>query len=167
MMVFGVIIALLYFVYWLLLSTPKKESNVKVHVPNARDMQVIEFATLANRNVENGDIREAIYNYNRAISLDPSTPVYYINRAYCKIEIKDFEGAIEDSNTAISLEKFRHRAYYNRGVAYFFLGNLDQACDDWSLAAKDGSKDAVEMLRLHYKPKPYVASDRQFDDLPF
>jgi tetratricopeptide (TPR) repeat protein len=60
--------------------------------------------------------REAVAQFNKALTLNPRYAIAYFLRAYAKDYLNDFQGALADHNQAISLNPENANAYYNRGL---------------------------------------------------
>lgn len=90
----------------------------------------------AETNLDDGNYKEAIKNYNRAISLIPSLTDIYHNRGLAKRRIDDLDGAIEDFNKAIDSDASNKAfAYYNRGLIKFHkLKDPQGALEDYNKA---------------------------------
>jgi tetratricopeptide (TPR) repeat protein len=60
--------------------------------------------------------REAVAQFNQAVSLNPRYTIAYFLRAYVKDQLNDPQGALADYNQATSLNPKDATAYYNRGI---------------------------------------------------
>ena len=85
---------------------------------------------------DSGNYKEAIKNYDRAISLIPSLTDIYYNRGIAKRIIDNLDGAIEDFNKAIDLDASNKAyAYYDRGlIKYHKLNDSHGALADYNKA---------------------------------
>ena len=45
---------------------------------------------------DEGDLKEALENFNKAVEVDPFNPIAYFNRATVKVDMGDIEGARND-----------------------------------------------------------------------
>jgi tetratricopeptide (TPR) repeat protein len=79
-------------------------------------------------------IREAIYHYNRAISLKPYHYGYYNDRGNAYANLGMYQPAIDDFNKAISLKPDYVETYYNRGTFYGRIGQYQLAIVDLNKA---------------------------------
>lgn len=68
------------------------------------------------------NIKEAIFDFNKAIELNPKFVGAYINRGSVKNELHEFREAIQDLNKAIELNHNSTEAFNNRGIAKIALG---------------------------------------------
>ena len=79
------------------------------------------------------NFENALINFNTAISMDSTNPVYYFDRAfYAKENLGDFSGAIEDYTIAIDMVNGDNdaNAYSNRGHAQMMLEKYKDAITD-------------------------------------
>jgi tetratricopeptide (TPR) repeat protein len=113
----------------------------------------------------------AVFDFTKAIMLNPDLPQPYTSRAAAKIELHDYEGAIEDCTEAIRLhfrmdmeeETHSHlhqegrrrinpiysKLYSMIGTAKLILGNIDAAMVDLNSARLLGNKDAVDLIKTY------------------
>lgn len=82
---------------------------------------------------EQGNFKDAITAFSKAIGLEPR-PLTYYNRGYSYGELGDQIQAIKDYDMAIKLNPNYERAYASRGMAYGELGNPNQAVKDFDKA---------------------------------
>ena len=66
-------------------------------------------------------------DYDKALSLDPRSPVLLSNRGENYLDSGQYQRAIEDFNQAIALDPDFAPPYINRAVAYYFLKRYDEA----------------------------------------
>ena len=118
-----------------------------------------------------GDFDRAIADYTKAISIsnepqpetngdgssldDEDRAMIYIYRAIAYISKSDYHNVIADANEAIKTGHFLDNAYLARGKAYYNLGPMGQAFEDWKTAANHGSKGALielEKYGIKYTP---------------
>jgi tetratricopeptide (TPR) repeat protein len=89
----------------------------------------------------NGNFKEAIASFDKAITLNNTTPDYFTARGYAYFSDKQYAAAIEDFSTTIKLAPTKGEAYYARGVVYGEQKNKTLACMDWKKAESLGYKD--------------------------
>ena len=77
-----------------------------------------------------GDLEGALRQYSEAISIDSSNPVFFGNRAAVQTKLKKYNEAIEDCKKAIALDPAYVKAYSRLGLAYYHLGQYQQAIDE-------------------------------------
>ena len=66
---------------------------------------------------EDGDLDQAIADYDQALVLDPQHVGAYYSRGNAYFSKGDFDQAITDFDQAIELDQQYVNAYYNRGLA--------------------------------------------------
>ena len=87
-------------------------------------------------------------DYDKVISIDPTFPYSYYNRANIRCEQKDFKGAEEDYTKAIELNPDFAEAYFNRALVYTYIGNNEKAVADLSKAGELGMVQAYNVIKL-------------------
>ena len=81
---------------------------------------------------EKGDYYGAIFDYTKAIEMNPNYASAYYNRGNIKgRELKDNKGALLDFNKSLEIDSFNDQAYISRGVVKRRLGNLYGALSDY------------------------------------
>lgn len=83
----------------------------------------------------------AIDNYTKAIELNPSSAVYYSNRAFAHMKLESYGATIADATKAIELDARFIKAYYRRGDANFALSKFKQSLKDFRVASKLAPSD--------------------------
>ena len=78
-----------------------------------------------------GNYREAIAHYTRAIDMEPREAGAYINRGAAYESTGDLDLALQDLNIALGMGP-RSEAYHIRGHVYFRKGDFGQAVLDFS-----------------------------------
>jgi tetratricopeptide (TPR) repeat protein len=83
----------------------------------------------------NGELKEAITEYDSIIHIDPKYKMAHFNIGYIQlVYLKDYKKAIEYFTDAISCDPKYAEAYYNRGYSYELMGNYQNAKDDYHKA---------------------------------
>ncbi len=111
-------------------STPKVENDAKAY--NIRGFSWYK----------KGDYDEAIFDYTKAIELNPRYAEAYYNRGIAFDDKGDYDRAIFDYTKAIELNPRYAEAYVNRGIAYGSKGQLDQAISNFNAAIEIDPKGA-------------------------
>lgn len=83
---------------------------------------------------ENGNYEDAIAAYGRAVNLDPSGVIAFINRGKAYLENGEYEKAIEDFEKALSLDPQNATLYVNRASALALKGDHASAVRDYDSA---------------------------------
>jgi serine/threonine protein kinase/Tfp pilus assembly protein PilF len=81
-----------------------------------------------------GDYKNAIADYNQAISLAPKYASTYVNRGNARYALEDYKNAIADFDRAISLNPKNMFVYSGRGNARYALGDKKGAIADYDQA---------------------------------
>jgi len=97
---------------------------------NAGDFEVKK----ANYRLEDGQLDEALVEFNRALEKDPEHLGAYLGLGVTWLQRQEFEKAIVFFDEAIALDSEFAVAYANRGIARDQLGQYQQACDDYQRA---------------------------------
>ena len=98
-------------------------------------------------NYKNGDYFKAVYDFTKAIEIDPNYSEAYYNRGWNKAKLKDYYGAISDYTKAIEINPNYLSEYKNRGIDKEIIGDLKGACADWQKASQLGDQDAANWVR--------------------
>ncbi|GJM34921.1 MAG: hypothetical protein DHS20C18_39220 [Saprospiraceae bacterium] len=88
------------------------------------------------------EYKEAAFDLNKAIYLDPQFAEAYCNRALLNLQTNDLEGAKEDLQTAMSLNE---TLPYN----YLHLGLYHQKSGDFALALEQFNK--AKAMNIDYR----------------
>lgn len=91
---------------------------------------------------------EAIEFYTKAIECDPTSPIYFANRAQCQLFEQRYGACEADCTLAIQLDQNYLKAYYRRALARIELQKIDQARQDleYVLSREPTNKDASSKL---------------------
>lgn len=85
-----------------------------------------------------GQYYESIELYDKVISIQPDNSRFYSGRGKAKEGAEDYFGAIEDATSSLTLatvdKEIDREHYCQRGRAYFALGVIDRALQDFSEA---------------------------------
>ncbi|KAK9459344.1 Metallo-dependent phosphatase-like protein [Lipomyces oligophaga] len=75
----------------------------------------------ANEVLASGNYQMAVQLYSKAIDLDPTSEIYWSNRAQAYIKDEMYGAAIQDATEAIRINPDYVKSYYRRAVAYTSL----------------------------------------------
>jgi small glutamine-rich tetratricopeptide repeat-containing protein alpha len=91
---------------------------------------------------------EAIELYTQAINLDPTSAVYYSNRAAAYSLLGKHNAAIEDCNAALKIDSNYSKAYSRLGLAYFELAKYKESVDAYknALALEPSNTNVQQFL---------------------
>ncbi len=132
-----------------------------------------EYLLRGNNKVLLGDYKAAIYEFTKAIIVDPDFPHPYTCRGAAKLELRDYVGAIEDCRHAIKLhfqDEFEKnndykpinsngkklnpvygRLYSIIGIAKLLMGKTDDGILDLNSARLLGNMDAIDIMKTYGK----------------
>ena len=117
-------------------------------VPHTAQAQSAQF--YFDRGLEsyrNEDFLGAIFDYSKAIEINPRYAEAYNNRGDAKFRLKDDSGAISDYSKAIEINPRYAKAYSNRGdVKFLYEGDYQGCCADWRKASKLGDNYASQSV---------------------
>jgi tetratricopeptide (TPR) repeat protein len=83
---------------------------------------------------QEGLLDESIASFDLAISLNPSTALYYTKRGLVQLDKKYFDSAINSFDQAIKLNSQDPMSFYYRGIAQLEKSNFNAAIDSFDLA---------------------------------
>lgn len=120
--------------------------------------------------LEDGQITDAIANFDHVISIDPNQWRAYVGRARAFVKKGDFQKAIDDASTALKLES-NTDAYAVRAEAYRKLHQFPEAIADYDAAQRFDADVAdtwlayAKDLRAAGKTKEAEDAVKRADDL--
>jgi len=76
---------------------------------------------------QNGNLDSAIFDYNKAIEIDPNIPLIYANRANAYSNKRLFDEAVADYKKALEINPKDDKVYHDLGMVYVNKGDFDQA----------------------------------------
>ena len=123
------------------------QKNLSKNPKNLQTQRSAELEkTKGNEALKSGDYKEALAYYNKAISLDPKKAIYFGNRAFVRLKMKDYKKAIKDSSESVKIDSTYIKGYYRRAKANEFLRNFLNV-----------GMDYLQILKLD--PKNKIASE--------
>ncbi|KAL9542172.1 hypothetical protein MBANPS3_008747 [Mucor bainieri] len=95
------------------------------------------------------DYTNAILHYGRAIDLDPTVPVYFVNRAMAYLKTNSFLEAEKDCSRGLELQPKNVKALWRRGIALRELGRMNEARKDFEtgLTIEPSNKSLLDELK--------------------
>ena len=105
------------------------------------------YNNLAQIDIKESKLRDAIDHFTSAIELDSRVPEYYSGRASAYQQLDYDEKAISDYTQAIALGQKDQILYNNRGIAYMDVGEYAKAAADFTTALKGDSVDKTVVLQ--------------------
>ncbi len=121
-----------------------EDSLQKKKTLQSNSISSISSAALANNEEgllksKAGHFNLAIVCFTKAIQLDSSLAIAFLNRADAKKQLMDYQSALSDYNHAIKMKltwEESYEAYYNRGLTLSLLSHLKEALSSFSYAIK-------------------------------
>ncbi len=104
--------------------------SAKTETLTLQDSRAYNKRGLAHASMRNYE--QAIYDYTKAIQLDPQYAEAYNNRSAAHLMMKNYGQAVIDCNLALKLAPDFVAAYVNRGIARTGLRNYEQALVDYN-----------------------------------
>lgn len=86
------------------------------------------------RLLKQNKLKEAITHFTKAIELNPSLNITYINRGVAYFRNRDYRKAVSDFSRAIEMQTDNAVAFNNRGAAYLNLRNYHRALENFERA---------------------------------
>lgn len=128
----AIFITFLYHSYYS--SFENKKENEQVVVKNDLPKTPEEFYQKGITLGKESDFKNAIDNFQKAISLNPNYFDAYLASAFYKTRVEDFQGVIDDCNKANTLKENNADVYNYGGYAKYRLKQLDEAMKDFNKA---------------------------------
>ncbi len=95
-----------------------------------------------------GQTQKAIDDVTKAIQLEPKNDVFYTNRGFEKIDLKDYKGSLADSEVAIKLNSKTAYPVQNSGLVYFLQRDFVKAASFYKKSA-DLYTEQDRKIRAH------------------
>jgi tetratricopeptide (TPR) repeat protein len=96
--------------------------------------KIRSYNNRGNAFLNQGNLDEAISDYNRTIEINPNSALAYNGRGDVYLYQGNLDEAISDYSQAIAIDPQFTEAYYNRGTAYMKQGSLEEAVEDFNKA---------------------------------
>ena len=68
---------------------------------------------------QDGKLEDAVSDFSRAIGIESDTAEYYLERAGCYRNLRDYTSALNDLERVIDLEPNQVESYNRRGLIYW------------------------------------------------
>jgi tetratricopeptide (TPR) repeat protein len=102
------------------------------------------YRNLGIASKRNGQFKEAIKNYDLALSLAPDDPWDdYVNRGNAWSELGEYQKAFNDYDKAMELRPNYNEAYFNRGIVYEKQNNFKKALEEFKKAYDYGLRSQL------------------------
>lgn len=94
-----------------------------VIVSMVSNLRIARYERLGLKEYKNGNYKQAIEYFSKAIEYNPKDASLYNNRGLAYYNLQQYDKAIADYTKAIEIRPDFADAYYNRGLAYFKKGS--------------------------------------------
>ena len=108
----------------------------------SNQMTAWDYQRQGMRYYDSSDYMNAIKSFSNAISKQPDTAIFYIDRSYAYINLYKFEKALSDLDIAIKLGADMAQVYTSRAFTYCCYGKYEQALSDIKKAIELNPNDA-------------------------
>jgi RNA polymerase sigma-70 factor (ECF subfamily) len=98
------------------------------------------------------NIPAAVDDYEESLAIEPNARMFFL-RASLLVESNRENEAWNDLNSALAITPNDAEALFLRGVAAYNMKRPDEACNDWSLAARQGHRQANALLEAKCKTR--------------
>jgi tetratricopeptide (TPR) repeat protein len=122
------------------------------------------YLSLANVQLQDGKIQNAIENCSYVIMNDRSKPEAYIIRSEAYNKIKELDKAISDISKAISIDSLNSNYYLKRGEYYIEYSQFQNAINDFTVANKLNNNDLKAITERAMAYEKINDSKRAIDD---
>ncbi|XP_025421759.1 small glutamine-rich tetratricopeptide repeat-containing protein alpha-like isoform X2 [Sipha flava] len=122
--------------FYLKASSGPKPNNKKSEISQADKDEAEWHKQFGNDHMRNQNNEKAIEAYSASISLNPTNPIYYCNRAAAYNAIGKYNDAIEDCQKAIELDSTYCKAYCRLGLAFTCLKDYQKAVSCYKKACE-------------------------------
>ncbi|XP_050426135.1 small glutamine-rich tetratricopeptide repeat-containing protein beta-like [Adelges cooleyi] len=111
-----------------------KSSKAPEAAPESNDQVAEHNKNCGNEFMKNQEYEKAIDAYSISVTLNPTNPIYYCNRAAAYNAIGKYKDAIEDCQKAIELEPHYSKAYCRLGLAFSQTNDFQKAASCYKKA---------------------------------
>ena len=81
-----------------------------------------------------GKYGQALNDFNKALSLEPSNADYWLHRGMAKEKLRDWVGAYDDYSQTLTIDEKREQAWLYRGNLLYLRGKYEEAVKDYDIA---------------------------------
>lgn len=116
--------------------------------------------------IQKKDFNQAILYFNKAIELDPTNPMFYINRGAAYAAKGRNDQAVSDWTKALEIDPKHRSAYYNRGRTFCVMKQYDKAISDLDKALEINPRHAPSYYErgiAYYEKNQYDLALSDFD----
>lgn len=112
-----------------------------------REEQSLNLVKKGKKKLSMGLNDQAMDYFEDAIRKDRKNYEAWHLKGSCRITSGEFHESLEDFDKAIELKPDYAPAYYNRGMAWFYIGDQEKACEDWKMAESIGYMNISDKTR--------------------
>ncbi|KAI8079809.1 uncharacterized protein BX664DRAFT_341510 [Halteromyces radiatus] len=136
--------------------TGNKKTNASTMMQKAQAAK-----EMGNTHFQKQRYQQAIQCYSDAIDLDPTSAVYFVNRAMAHLKLNNFLQAEHDCTKCLALQPNHVKALWRRGIALRSLGRSKEARKDFeqALQLEPGNKLIID--ELNKLPQPSKKKEDQ------
>eukprot|EP00744_Colponema_vietnamica_P016963 GILI01023816.1.p1 GENE.GILI01023816.1~~GILI01023816.1.p1 ORF type:complete len:442 (+),score=155.43 GILI01023816.1:55-1380(+) len=128
-------------------SSPASPSSIlpPAEVTPEMAQQIADARSKGNQLFVKGDFEQAVAEYSKGISLDPSQQVLLSNRAACYLRLEKWQEALSDAQKARELNPNCLKAHFREGQAFLGLRDFAEAASSfWSAMQIDPSNKELK-----------------------
>lgn len=135
-------------------STTNNVENVEVNI-SADDAEVKAKAENSklegNKALASKNFDLAIEKYTEAISVLPTNPIYYANRAAAYTNLQDFDNAVKDAEAAIKIDPTYSKGYSRLAYAKYVQDKPEEAVEAYKKVLELEGDKATEVTKRGYE----------------
>lgn len=127
--------------YFAQLPAPEQEKNSETLMKEA----IVHF--------DGGRYKQSIETLNEAIKINEFNqliPILFFYRGVSNAKVKDFKAAVQDYTKAINVNPRKSKYVYHRGLAYFELGDYENAKKDFQTTLSIDGANADLYVKLAF-----------------
>ncbi len=113
-----------------------------------RDQKVAKIVERGNLSAMYGGPKAAIKTYERALKMDPDSPVAHFAMALAYSELGEYQSALDHTDMALDARPDNPVYMYGRARILLLSGQDEEALEEFVTAANSGSVDAQNYLDL-------------------
>ena len=123
------LLGLLAFVIYRSATAPDmwcSKTHETTSIPPSNHTSAMDYYEQGNYDYDTGSCTKAIADYTVSITMDPTSPQAYNNRAYTYMRMRDYSSALPDLDKALSLKPDYIQALMNRADIHNYYYSIDR-----------------------------------------
>lgn len=124
--------------------------NVSDKTPVIVENYSVDYDSLGDIYIVNGQILKADRYYDTALQIDPNNLKAKWGKANVKLALKDFKGQLQILNEIIKKDSLYHASYFYRGVANIAMERYDAALLDFQKSIELNVNVSDSYVRIAY-----------------